>query len=153
VGAESEGDDEEQVEVEEHTRPQPTLSVNVSPGRTRRRGRTRHRVRGGGRVREAKTLLVSLTYYSHSKIQRNIESLLHLGISACMTGLCFLTFDRCADLEDHRLGGTVSCTSDHRCPGCINRRIGTGFSQKTTGKRLLHFKTMWLSLRGDRTGM
>jgi hypothetical protein len=162
TGAESEDDDEERVEVEEHTRPQPTPSVHTTPGRTRRRGRTRHRVRGGGRAREAKTLLASRAYCSYSNIQRNVESLLHLGISACMTGLCFLTFDRCADWRDpqevdaqeaHELGGTVSCTSDHRCPGCINRRIGTGFNQKSTGKRLLRFKTLWLSLRGDRTGM
>ena len=44
------------------------------------------------------------------------------------------------------------CT-EGRCPGCTVRAIGTGFYPKATGKSLLRMKTLWLSLRGDRTGM
>ncbi len=40
-----------------------------------------------------------------------------------------------------------------RCLGCIVRQIGMGLSPLSTGKRLLCFKTLWLNLRGDRTGM
>ena len=61
--------------------PQLPSLTKEEQGQPRRRGRTRQRTRGTGRVRETKTLLVFHTYFSHAKIQRDIESLLHLGPS------------------------------------------------------------------------
>jgi hypothetical protein len=76
--------------------PLPSLAEEEQE-RRRRRGRTRQRTRGAGRVRETKTLLASRTYCSHSKMQRDIKSLLHLGPSGRDEELSFSTFDECTD--------------------------------------------------------
>jgi hypothetical protein len=134
------------------TLPPPPSLAREEQGRPRRRGRTRQRVRGVGRVRETKTLLASLTYCSHAKIQRDIKSLLHLGPSDRDEELSFTTFDKYADPRDCGTQRGPAGTVD-RCPGCIVRQTDSGFIPSSTGKMLRCFKTLWLTLRGDRTGM
>jgi hypothetical protein len=127
--------------------PPPSLT-REEQGQPRRRGRTRQRVRGVGRVWETQTLLSSRTYCSHAKIQRDIKSLLHLGPSGRDEELSLTTFEKCAD---PRVCGTQrgpAGTSD-RCPDCIVRQTGSGFSPCSTGKRMRRFKALWLNLRGD----
>ncbi len=117
----------------------------------RRRGRTRRRTRGAGRVRETKTLLVSRTYSSHAKMQRDIKSLLHLGLSGRDEELNFSTFDKCTDSTGCGAQGGPGSTAS-RCEVCTVRASVSGFSPCSTGTRLRRFKTLWLRLRGDRTG-
>jgi hypothetical protein len=117
----------------------------------KRKGRTRQRTRGVGRVRETKTLLASRTYCSHAKMQRDIKSLLHLGPSGRDEGLSFITFDKCTDPTGcGAQGGHADAAA--RCEGCSVRSTVSGFSPCSTGTRLRRFKSLWLRLRGDRTG-
>ncbi len=140
---ESTGGSEEQLEEEgiPGTLSSPPLLATEEEGRSRRRGRVRHRVRGMGRVQETKKLLASRTYCSHTKMQMDIKSLLHLGPSGREEELSFTTFDKCVDPGGCGIKvGPVGTA--YRCPGCIVRQTGTGFSPFSTGKRLLRFKTL-----------
>jgi hypothetical protein len=130
--------------------PLPTLAEEDQEQR-RRRGRTRQRTRGAGRVRETKTLLVSRAYGSHAKMQRDIKSLLHLGPSGRDEELIFSTFDKCTDPTVCGAQGGHAGTAA-RCEGCSVRSTVSGFSPCSTGTRLRRFKSLWLRLRGDRTG-
>jgi hypothetical protein len=130
--------------------PLPSLAEEEQE-RRRRRGRTRQRTRGVGRVRETKTLLASRTYCSHAKMQRDIKSLLHLGPSGRDEELSFSTFDECTDPTGcGAQGGHADAAA--RCEGCSVRSTVSGFSPCSTGTRLRRFKSLWLRLRGDRTG-
>jgi hypothetical protein len=78
--------------------------------------------------------------------------LLHLGPSGRDEELNFTTFDKCTDPRGFGTQRGSPCTSD-RCTACTVRETGSGFSPCPTGKSLRRFKTIWLRLRGDRTGM
>jgi hypothetical protein len=124
--------------------PPPSLTEEDQEQR-RRRGRTRQRTRGAGRVRETKTLLVSHTYCSHAKMQRDIKSLLHLGPSGRDEELNFSTFDKCTDSTGcGAQGGPAGTTA--RCEDCTVRSTVSGFSPCSTGTRLRRFKKLWLRL-------
>jgi hypothetical protein len=86
---------------------------------------------------------------------RNSGSLidtLHLGPSDRDEELSFRTFDKCTDSRGCGAQGGPADTVDH-CEDYTVRLTGSGFSPCSTGTRLRRFKTLWLRLRGDRTGM
>ena len=144
--------DEERWEEEGKQGTSPPPSTEGGRERASRRGRSRRRTRVRDRTREAVGHLTSRPCSLHDHGRKVITSLTHLGLAGREEGLDYLTFDRCTgNVQCGPKGGPV-CT-EGRCPGCTVRAIGTGFYPKATGKRLLRMKTLWLSLRGDRTGM
>jgi hypothetical protein len=152
-GTEMSDGSDDQLEEEgilEDPPPLPSLAEEDQEQR-RRRGRTRQRTRGADRVRETKTLLVSRTYCSHAKMQRDIKSLLHLGPSGRDEELNISTFDKCTDPTGCGVQGGHAGTAA-RCEGCSVRSMVSGFTPWSTGTRLRRFKTLWLRLRGDKTG-
>jgi len=158
----SDSNDEECSAEEEMTHPHENTVAQVSSPslqkqttRPRRRHRRKGRCKqddGMGRVREVEENLPLRPYCSKRQVHRNITAVLHLGSPGRQDGLRYEDFDRCSTpLECKQVANGVK--NGGRCPGCISRGIGTGFSPGLTGKKLLRFKTLWLSLRGDRTGM
>jgi hypothetical protein len=152
-GTEMSDGSDDQLEEEGIPEDPPPLSslTEEDQEKRRRKGRTRQRTRGAGRVRETKTLLASRTYSSHAKMQRDIKSLLHLGPSGRDEELNFSTFDKCTDPTGCGAQGGHAGTAS-RCEGCSVRSTVSGFSPCSTGTRLRRYKSLWLRLRGDRTG-
>jgi hypothetical protein len=155
----SDSNDEECSTEEEMTHPHkntvtqvPSPSLQKQTPRPRRRCRRKGRCKQGdgmGRVREAAENLPLRPYCSKRQVHRSITAVLHLGSPGRQDGLRYEDFDRClTPLECKQVVNGVK--NGGRCPGCIARDIGTGFSPGLTGKKLVRFNH---SVRGDRTGM
>jgi hypothetical protein len=121
---------EDQFEGEGFSEALPSLSplTKGEQGHPRRRGRTRQWAKGADRVQETKTLLTSRTFCSEVKIQRNIQSLLHLGTSGRDEELSLTTFEKCTDPRGCGTQRGPSGTAE-RCKGCTVRLRGRGSSR------------------------